>query len=73
VNVIDPAPAIARQTGRVLAERSLSAPELHAGRRVFCTSGDGGAFRNVLARLVSADGQIEVAAWRGDRAVREIR
>ena len=66
VNVIDPAPAIARQTGRVLVERGLRAPEPRIGRRVFYTSGDDDAFRGVMDRLVNAGGQIELAVWRGD-------
>ena len=71
VNVIDPSPAIARQTGRALAERSLNAPDSRIGQRAFFTSGDRDAFSRVLHRLVDADGQIKVAAWRDDRAVFE--
>ncbi|HET7091001.1 MAG TPA: glutamate racemase [Anaerolineae bacterium] len=60
VNVIDPSPAIARQTGRVLAERGLSAPESRAGRHVFCTSGERDAFCRVMGQLVNVNAQIEV-------------
>ncbi len=69
VNVIDPSPAIARQTGRVLAERGLSAPASRTGRHVFYTSGDRDAFRRVIGHLVNAGGRIEIAAWRDDRRV----
>ncbi len=71
VKVIDPSPAIARQTGRVLAERGLGAPDSRMGRHVFYTSGDRGAFHRVLGRLVDADGPIHAAAWRDDRTVFE--
>ena len=67
VNVIDPSPAIARQIGRVLGERGLSAPESRAARRAFVTTGDGDAFRRVLRRLVDVDGPVESAVWEGDR------
>ena len=60
MNVIDPSPAIARQTGRVLAERGLSAPESRAGRHVFYTSGERDAFCRVMGQLVNLDAPIEV-------------
>src|SRR5512135_2559150 len=40
VNVIDPAPAIARQVDRVLRERGLRCDEERVGQRQFVTSGD---------------------------------
>jgi glutamate racemase len=69
VEVIDPSPAIARQTGRVLAERGLSAPAAQAGRHVFYTSGERQAFRRVLDRLVNVDGWPESVVWQGERPV----
>lgn len=72
VNVIDPAPAIARQVERVLSEHSLSAPAAHAGQHVFYTSGERAAFQQVLDRLVAADGRIAVAAWQDDDALIEV-
>ena len=67
VKVIDPAPAIARQTGRVLADRGLSTPESHRGEHVFITSGDRAAFERIVGQLVKAEGQIERAEWHEDR------
>jgi glutamate racemase len=67
VNVIDPAPAIARQAGRVLADRGLSTPESHRGEHVFITSGDRAAFERIVGQLVKAEGQIERAEWHEDR------
>ena len=71
VNVIDPSPAIARQTGRVLIEHGLSAPASRAGHHLFYTSGERDAFDRVMRRLVKVDGQINGAVWRGDSAVFE--
>ncbi len=71
VNVIDPSPAIARQVGRVLAERGLSAPASRSGRHMFYTSGDRDDFFHLIGRLVNADGRIQVAAWRDDRTLSE--
>ncbi|MGH2592668.1 MAG: glutamate racemase [Anaerolineae bacterium] len=71
VNVIDPSPAIARQTGRALVERGLIAAGSRAGQHVFFTGGDRDAFSRVLRRLTGVDGQIKVAAWRNGRTVFE--
>ena len=71
VNVIDPSPAIARQAGRALAERGLSAPAGRIGQHVFYTSGDRDSFRRVRDRLVNADGVIESAGWQDDRTAFE--
>ena len=67
VDVIDPSPAIARQTGRVLAERGLSAPAQQVSRHTFCTSGEREAFRRVLGRLAGVDGRPELAVWHDER------
>jgi len=71
VNVIDPSPAIARQAGRALAERGLSAPAGRIGQHVFYTSGDRDSFRRVRDRLVNAAGVIESAGWQDDRTAFE--
>ena len=66
VNVIDPAPAIARQTGRVMAEHSLSAGQFWTGRHTFYTSGDPIDFRRALKLLVGVEDGGEQATWRED-------
>jgi glutamate racemase len=66
VAVIDPAPAIARQTGRVLARRGLEAGPA-AGHHVFYTSGDAAAFSTMIQCLVPCVGegvQVRAARWR---------
>ena len=81
VAVIDPAPAVARQTGRVLAQRGLEAApsggslrprpgqagrlQDRAGHHTFYTSGDAAAFRAMIERLLPSIG--------GDVEVRTVR
>jgi glutamate racemase len=72
VTVIDPAPAVARQAGRVLTRRGLAVDESHAGHHVFCTSGDVVGFSTMVERLLpSVGGGVEVRAvrWREGRLV----
>ena len=68
VTVIDPAPAVARQTRRVLAQREVQANREHVGRHVFFTSGDGVAFERVMDCLVPRSGErrdVREVHWRG--------
>ena len=67
VNVIDPAPAIARQVDRVLKERGLSADRHRAGTPQFFTSGDVKDFRRVLHVLTQIDHTADHAEWIDDR------
>jgi glutamate racemase len=65
--VIDPAPAVARQTGRVLARRGLEASKDRVGRHVLYTSGDTAAFTATIERLLPAaeEGvEVRAARWR---------
>lgn len=52
VTVIDPAPAVARQTGRMLAQRGLEADRNHAGHHLFYTSGDVTIFTAMIEQLL---------------------
>lgn len=70
VSVIDPAPAVARQTSRVLARRREGASRDRAGRHVFLTSGEVAAFEGMIDRLLGPSrGRHEVRGvrWRGGR------
>ena len=67
IDVIDPAPAIARQVDRVLSERGLSTASEQLGRHRFITSGDRAAFQTVLRRLVRSEAAVETAGWHADR------
>lgn len=63
--VIDPAPAVARQTARVLAERSLLNPSPEQSRLRFITSSEPAAFEYALSRLLGLNAQAEAASWQG--------
>ncbi len=63
--VIDPSPAVARQTARVLAERSLLNPSPEQGSLRFITSSEPAAFEYALSRLLGMNAQAEAASWQG--------
>jgi glutamate racemase len=74
VSVIDPAPAVARQTGRVLARRGTEAKDRGAGgrvgRHVFFTSGDAATFDGMMNRLLLPSEErwtVREVHWRGAR------
>lgn len=69
IDVIDPAPAIARQVNRVLSERGESAAADRIGRHRFMTSNDRAAFQTVLRQLVQIDADVEAVRWRDDHTV----
>ncbi|MDY6875201.1 MAG: glutamate racemase [Chloroflexota bacterium] len=67
VTVIDPAPAVARQTARVLAQRGLGTNRNRAGHHLFYTSGDVTAFSTMIERLlptIEGDVKVQAAHWR---------
>ena len=79
VAVIDPAPAVARQAGRVLARQRLAAAHpngsgqprrTRTGHHIFYTSGDAEAFAATFAQLIpslSADVEVRHVRWHRDR------
>lgn len=66
VRVIDPAPAIARQTRRLLERDLLQKDAKDTGDRMFCTSGDAGALGRMLPKLLGEDGEVSAVAWLDD-------
>ncbi len=67
VEIVDPSPAIARQTGRVIGEARGDLG--HTGRVTYFTSGDPEAFFSLASRLASEPvtrGQVHALAWEGD-------
>lgn len=66
VTIVDPAPAIARQTARVLQNRQLAAlsPALPTVRMV--TTGEASRFAWQLHRLIGYEGVVETAVWQND-------
>ena len=70
VTIVDPSPAVARQVGRVLAERALLADGTDPGHVIYYTSGDPAAFRKTLGALLGAEiadpADVRVARWTRD-------
>ena len=75
VTVVDPAPAVARQTGRVLARLGLATPPSpdaarrrdRVGHHVFYTSGDAAAFALMIGQLlpvIGEDADVRPVCWR---------
>ena len=67
VNVIDPAPAIARQVDRVLAERGLKATSQQVAAPVFITTGAIECYRDSVRQLAQVEPEAQLAAWNGDQ------
>ena len=67
VNVIDPAPAVARQVDRVLRERGGLCEEDRAGQQHFVSSGDRLRFQEVLRLLVNIETPGRHAQWSADQ------
>lgn len=65
VNVIDPAPAIARQVKRVLETRGLLRERKKAGKMVFLTSGDAEKLQVLLPKLIAVEAEVEQLRWEG--------
>jgi len=66
VRTIDPAPAIARQTRRLLAERGLLNESQEAGKQRFFTSGNLLNFQKLLPILLEEAGPATGVAWLND-------
>jgi glutamate racemase len=69
VAVIDPAPAVAAQTKRVLAERNLFGPDHGDGRVRAVTSGDPARFHSLAERLMGRPLEVGGVCWEGERVV----
>lgn len=66
VHVIDPAPAVARQVGRVLNERKLLNTTDAPSHVRYLTSGDGAQFSRLLRSLMGEQSSIDLVHWQGD-------
>jgi glutamate racemase len=67
VHVIDPAPAIARQVGRVLEAGGLLYEGKSAGKIRFWTSGDPEKLHAAIQRLLGCAGKIRKGTWHEDQ------
>jgi len=72
VRVIDPAPAVARQVGRVLEARGLTPAAGERGSLVYYTSGDPEAFDRVRQRLSVEPGEVRAVQWL-ENQIEEVR
>jgi glutamate racemase len=69
VHVIDPAPAIARQTRRMLEAHNLLVTGKRKAAVRFITSGEAKAFRRSLRGLLNLDRPVRQVAWQNGRIV----
>ncbi|HTP07345.1 MAG TPA: glutamate racemase [Anaerolineae bacterium] len=67
INVIDPAPAVARQIDRVLKERGLQGDLDRIGQQRFVTSGDLDRYQQILRLLVNVEMPGQRAVWSVDQ------
>jgi glutamate racemase len=65
VQVIDPAPAVARQAGRLLAEYDLLTNVSGSGQIQFLTSGDPLELQRIIGQLLSYETGVEGLKWVG--------
>jgi glutamate racemase len=63
VEIVDPAPAVARQAGRVLDQARPGTPRNRQGRRTLYTSGDVVPFEQAVAQLLDDEDDIRAARW----------
>jgi glutamate racemase len=75
VRVIDPAPAVARQTGRVLERRGISNHELEIGldtkpKLIYYTTGQPERLSQLLPILLSEAGQVGKLGWQEGKLVK---
>ncbi len=65
VIIIDPSPAVARQTGRVLEEKGLQAHLESQAEHLFYTTGDPNRFREMIHTLLGISPAVHRAVWQG--------
>jgi len=69
VRVIDPAPAIARQTRRMLEAHNLLAGGKRRSAAQYITSGDAGSFRRMLRLLINERRPVNRVTWQDGSVV----
>jgi glutamate racemase len=69
VKVIDPAPAIARQTRRILAAQNLFHPQEKSGRIQILTTGEPGKLQQILPRLTKKISLPHSLRWQGESLI----
>ena len=66
VRVIDPAPAVARQTGRILDDYDLKTTGELTPLLTFLTTGDPGIMEGMLKSLLDLDCEVGKLIWKGE-------
>lgn len=69
VRVIDPAPAIAKQTARLLEARGLRSNSVSKGNVKLYTSGDPDALKALLPTLLGESGEIQRVEWLDEHVI----
>ena len=69
VEVIDPAPAVARQTTRILQTHGLYNTEKNLGQIRFFTTGKSGSLIRLLQKLIGEKIKIETLDWKSGKLV----
>jgi glutamate racemase len=69
VRVIDPAPAVAKQAGRLLEARGMRNQSDSKGNIKFYTSGDPDVLKSMLPILWGESGEVEKIEWLNDHVV----
>ncbi|HCK67134.1 MAG TPA: glutamate racemase [Anaerolineae bacterium] len=72
VRVIDPAPAVAKQTQRLLEAKGLRNSSNEHGEVVFFTSGNVKSTENVVSKLIDEEVEIKSVVWKNDCEVVEM-
>ena len=70
VRVIDPAPAVAKQTGRLLEASGMKSMSESRGGVDFYTSGDPAALESMLPVLLDEGGEVERVEWLDDTRIK---
>jgi glutamate racemase len=71
VRVIDPAPAVAKQTGRLLEARGMRNKSGSGGDIRFYTSGDPDALKSLLPLLLGEAGDVQRIEWISDSSLEQ--
>ena len=69
VEIIDPSPAVARQTGRLLTEHEIGNITGTKGDLHFYTSGSADEFSNLVRVLTNEDGPTDQLTWSGEALI----
>ena len=63
VNVIDPAPAVARQVGRLLEKHRLANRQDSLGKVVYLTTGEPSILEQLVSGLLGVEGEVRGVYW----------